>query len=231
MKKKYISFILVFITALTITTLTNTSKANAETNRWSKQNGNWYYYTNDELKTGWVNDAGNWYYLKPLSGTMQIGWIKDAGKWYYMDSSGVMQTGKINDNGTEYILGTDGAMNEDIQPPNITNRTMGTYQTNKDDKKPTWELRWKKPTDIKTAQSNLKYYVYQSVGTYGETMEEWESSSTLLNKGGTKDIDRYPLKFEVKEDYFYMVIVENEAGLKASYGIEWFPKEDIKLYK
>ncbi|ETJ17560.1 Cell wall binding repeat protein [human gut metagenome] len=231
MNTKYIAFTLALITTLTTTTIMNSDKANATTNGWSKENGNWYYYINDESKTGWLNDGGYWYYLNPSSGSMQTGWIKDAEKWYYMDDSGIMQTGKINDNGTEYILGTDGAMNEDVQPPNITNRVMGTYQTNTDDQKPTWELRWKKPTDIKTSQSNLKYYVYQSVGSCGKTMEEWESNATLLNEGGTNDIDRYPLKFEVKEDYLYMVIVENEAGLKASYGIELFPKEYIKLYK
>lgn len=222
---------LALITALTATTAVNTGKANAAINGWSKQDGNWYYYTNDEVKTGWLNDGGAWYYLNPSSGSMQVGWIKDADKWYYTDSTGVMQTGKIDDNGVQYILGADGAMDEDVQPPNITQRTMGTWQTNKNDEKPIWELRWNKARDIKTAQSNLKYYVYQSVGTYYKTMEEWESKATLLNKNGTKDIDKYSLKFDVKQDYHYLVIVENEAGLKASYKIELFPAQYIKLDK
>lgn len=228
MKKKYIAFLLALMTALATPGI-NMEKVNAAVNGWSKEDGNWYYYTNDGFKTRWLDYGGAWYYLNPSSGAMQTGWVKDNGKWYYMNKSGVMQTGKIDDNGTQYILGADGAMDEYAQPPNITNSLMGAWQTNKDDNKPTWELRWDKATDINTSQNNLKYYVYQSVGTYYETTEEWENKATLLNKGGTKDINKYSLKFKEKQDYYYIVIVENEAGLKASYKIECFPSEEIRL--
>lgn len=76
---------------------------------WAQEKGNWYYYDNGNIKTGWLKDNNKYYYLNSL-GIMQKGWIKDSGKDYYLDNSGVMQTGWKQSNGSWYYLNSDGSM-------------------------------------------------------------------------------------------------------------------------
>lgn len=78
---------------------------------WSKENGKWYYITNDKkyYKNGWLKIDKKYYYFDG-NGVMQTGWKKINNNWYYLESNGEMQTGweKINNNW--YYLETDGSM-------------------------------------------------------------------------------------------------------------------------
>ena len=97
--------------------------------RWRLIDGNWYYYKNYVMQTGWVNDGQSWYYMNqdgtqykgwllldnsyyyllPKTGQMQTGWIQVDGKWYYMNSDGRMANEWVQVDGKWYYL-LDGAM-------------------------------------------------------------------------------------------------------------------------
>ena len=76
---------------------------------WVQNNGRWYYYRNNVMVTGWLNDAGSWYYMNS-SGTMITGWLLDGNCWYFFDNNGVMKTGWINNGGNWYYMNSSGAM-------------------------------------------------------------------------------------------------------------------------
>lgn len=77
---------------------------------WDIVDGNWCYYQNDQIVTGWLAMNGTWYYMDPVSGAVQTGWVYVDGSWYYMDDSGAMLTGWQNVNGTWYYMYDSGAM-------------------------------------------------------------------------------------------------------------------------
>jgi len=76
---------------------------------WKHENGNWYYYKDGQMVTGWVQEAGLWYYMDS-SGVMRTGWTMVNGRWFYMNESGVMQTGWLQLGATHYYLNSSGAM-------------------------------------------------------------------------------------------------------------------------
>ncbi|WP_244835419.1 CHAP domain-containing protein [Clostridium sp. BJN0001] len=77
---------------------------------WKLINGLWYYfYPNNNMAVGWVNDNGTYYYMDE-SGAMNTGWIKINDKWYYLLGNGSMATGWINDNNASYYLNSSGDM-------------------------------------------------------------------------------------------------------------------------
>ncbi|MBQ9562192.1 MAG: BspA family leucine-rich repeat surface protein [Lachnospiraceae bacterium] len=60
---------------------------------WVKENGKWFYYTDDgTAATGWQKIGSKWYYFN-ASGEMQTGWQKIGSKWYYFNSGGDMVSG------------------------------------------------------------------------------------------------------------------------------------------
>jgi len=96
---------------------------------WQYIDGKWYYASNGEWMTDWINDGYAWYYLDTTgamqtgwllfdgewyylcaTGEMATGWIFDGWNWYYMDIYGVMTTGWLYDGGYWYYLTESGAM-------------------------------------------------------------------------------------------------------------------------
>jgi hypothetical protein len=99
------------------------------TNGWNNYSGNWYYYENGEVKSGWFVDNGKWYvadengvmkmgwynaggewYFLGSDGSMKTGWIRDGSKWYYMENNGPMKKGWIKTGSNWYYLNNDGSM-------------------------------------------------------------------------------------------------------------------------
>ncbi len=78
-------------------------------NGWVSENGNYYYYDNGAMQTGWVKD-GRWYYLDPATGIMANGWLFIDGKWYYLQNSGAMVTGWKQISGKWYYFDSSGTM-------------------------------------------------------------------------------------------------------------------------
>ncbi|MBC2477986.1 N-acetylmuramoyl-L-alanine amidase family protein, partial [Clostridium beijerinckii] len=78
---------------------------------WLKNNntGDWYYYSDGRMKTGWVQYGNSWYYMDS-DGKMATGWRKVNGFWYYLNSTGEMATGWINDGNGWYYLYANGSM-------------------------------------------------------------------------------------------------------------------------
>ena len=74
--------------------------------------GEWYYYQDDELVTGWLKDGNTWYYLDPETGAMATGWQYVNGVWYYLKDWGGMATGWQYINGVWYYLYSWGGMAE-----------------------------------------------------------------------------------------------------------------------
>ena len=74
--------------------------------------GEWYYYQDDELVTGWLKDGNTWYYLDPETGAMATGWQYVNGVWYYLKDWGGMATGWQCINGVWYYLYSWGGMAE-----------------------------------------------------------------------------------------------------------------------
>ena len=72
--------------------------------------GEWYYYQDDELVTGWLKDGNTWYYLDPETGAMATGWQYVNGVWYYLKDWGGMATGWQYINGVWYYLKDWGGM-------------------------------------------------------------------------------------------------------------------------
>ncbi|MDQ0197855.1 cell wall-binding protein [Neobacillus ginsengisoli] len=79
-------------------------------NGWYEENGNSYYYQNNQLVKGWLSLNGNWFYLNKTDGTIYKGWLYDNGKWYFLGSNGIMQRGWLYDNKKWYFLDSNGAM-------------------------------------------------------------------------------------------------------------------------
>ncbi|MFT8349939.1 hypothetical protein [Clostridium saccharoperbutylacetonicum] len=81
---------------------------------WLKDNntGEWYYYSDGEMKTGWVQYGDTWYYMD-TDGKMATGWRQVNGFWYYLNSTGEMATGWKNDGNGWYYLYADGSMTYD----------------------------------------------------------------------------------------------------------------------
>lgn len=59
--------------------------------------GNWYYFSSNELHIGWLTLGVNQYYLG-TTGARQIGWQEIDGKWYYFDE----QTGRYDSTRTDH---------------------------------------------------------------------------------------------------------------------------------
>lgn len=76
---------------------------------WYWQDGTWYCYNNNNVRTGWFKDLGVQYYLKE-DGSVTIGWAEIEGKQYLFSETGALQTGWLRtDAGLQYALG-DGSM-------------------------------------------------------------------------------------------------------------------------
>lgn len=68
--------------------------------------GNWYYYSDGEMTTGWRQIGSDWYYFH-TDGTMATGWVKDKGEWYFLWDNGSMAYDRTYDG---YHLDSQGKM-------------------------------------------------------------------------------------------------------------------------
>ena len=108
---KYFKKIITSIILIFSIFVANKINVNAEniSKEWKYLDGNWYYYINEVLQDGWVNDNGKWYYLEP-DGQMVIGWSKLDNNWYYFNESGTMATEWLKLDNNWYYLNKGGTM-------------------------------------------------------------------------------------------------------------------------
>ena len=78
-------------------------------NGWILEEGNYYYYEDGKMVTGWLV-SGSKYYLDPETGIMVTGWQKIGTSWYYFTGSGAMVTGWKELGGKWYLFDADGIM-------------------------------------------------------------------------------------------------------------------------
>ena len=92
--------------------ITADAEQKLRSNGWHNEDGNWYYYIDNERQIGWIEDRNNKYYLNN-NGERVTGWnfIEDnkIGNWYYFNEDGKMETGWICD-GDWYYLNEEGKM-------------------------------------------------------------------------------------------------------------------------
>lgn len=101
-------------------------------NGWVNASGEWYYYKDNQIAKGWLQDNnswylldsndghmlkewqqinGTWYYLDPVYGYMRTNWQQINGAWYYLDPTyGYMRTSWQQIGGTWYYFYSSGAM-------------------------------------------------------------------------------------------------------------------------
>ncbi|MBW6410771.1 hypothetical protein KYD98_11770 [Clostridium sp. YB-6] len=56
---------------------------------WIEKNGDFYYYEDWNMKSGWIKYDNKWYFTEE-DGKMRTGWIQYKGNWYYLNSDGSM---------------------------------------------------------------------------------------------------------------------------------------------
>ena len=77
---------------------------------WQEYDYNWYYMnTSGVMQTGWQKIGGAWYYFYS-SGRMAKGWGEIGGEWYYFNAGGAMKTGWVQSGGNWYFFNGGGAM-------------------------------------------------------------------------------------------------------------------------
>jgi hypothetical protein len=125
---------------------------------------------------------------------------------------------------SSYYFGTENtalypeSMDEVINPfADNTPPTPGGAITTANVAMTSLDLNWAKATDNESAQTDLKYYVYQNSSTF--TMSNGlPTDGTLLNSGGSLDMATYTVSSLLPgTTYYFIVVVEDEAGNKAAY--------------
>jgi len=82
----------------------------------------------------------------------------------------------------------------------------------------TASLSWDLATDNLTPQSNLRYFVYQSLSNNIQTVANCEDNGILANLGGTNNISAYDVSGLIPStDYWFNVVVADLSGNKAAY--------------
>ena len=98
-------------------------------NGWHTEDGNWYYYMDGLVQTGFVSINGVMYHLNEegyadtgllvidgetfyfhVNGAMHYGWLDLDGRTYYMDANGVAVTGPQRIDGMDYIFDSHGVL-------------------------------------------------------------------------------------------------------------------------
>ncbi|EKQ50546.1 MULTISPECIES: cadherin-like beta sandwich domain-containing protein [unclassified Clostridium] len=74
----------------------------------------YYFDSNGNMFTGWLNLNNNWYFLNS-NGAMETGWKQLGYNWYYLDYDGKMKTGWFEDSDGKYyyLYESNGAMAHD----------------------------------------------------------------------------------------------------------------------
>ena len=86
-------------------------------------------------------------------------------------------------------------------------------------------LKWETATDDTTDASQLRYYLYESENNSYGSIADWEEHGTLLNPGGSIDIDTLDVSgLNNTSTYYFQLIVEDEQGNKTRYCTESYSK-------
>ncbi|UPG65417.1 fibronectin type III domain-containing protein [Metabacillus endolithicus] len=79
-------------------------------------------------------------------------------------------------------------------------------------------LNWTKATDNVTSQSDLRYYVYSSTSNNIGSVANAEANGTLINSGGTLNINTLNVTgLTAGTTYYFNVVVRDSAGNKVAY--------------
>lgn len=79
-------------------------------------------------------------------------------------------------------------------------------------------LNWTKATSDNVAQSQLKYYVYQSENDNLKSIAECETNGTLINVNSTDNINRFNVKdLTQNKKYYFNIIVADSNDKKSIY--------------
>lgn len=135
----------------------------------------------------------------------------------YWTNTSADETGKVE--GTiPFVLNNDYKYIEIVVIPETIPPTPGNDRliTISDVTYSTLTLNWTVASDNRSTAENLIYYVYQSLSA----MSGISPDGTLLNTGGTENIATYRVTgLSPNTTYYFIVVVEDEAGNKAAYSV------------
>ncbi|MDR1867013.1 MAG: fibronectin type III domain-containing protein [Treponema sp.] len=81
-------------------------------------------------------------------------------------------------------------------------------------------VTWAKASDDVTTAANLKYFVYTKTSSFNSSTVAVIKTGVLANSGGTKDIAQLAITgLNANTDYWYAVIVADEAGNESAYTV------------
>ena len=125
-------------------------------------------------------------------------------------------TATLSANGTQLILNATVTDNTPPVPGPGVHGTMNMADG-------TASLSWVAATDNLTPQENLRYFVYQSLSNNISTVANCEANGTLLNSGGSLNLTSHEVTgLQIGTTYWFNVVVSDQAGNKAVYGVKSF---------
>lgn len=210
---------------------------------WKQDSTGWWYSTDTSWVTGWSQIGGKWYYFNSdgyMAHDTKIdgytlgsdgAWIPDVASSATTSntSTGSTTTGNVATGTTNNTTATNAsntsisdtsntatATDKDTVAPQLPDAHLSGKNSSQDRTK--FKISWTKATDDKTPQSKLKYYLYKSENvSYENDINAWEKNATLVNQGGSVDIDS--LEFTVNNSVanYLKLIVVDESNNKIAY--------------
>jgi hypothetical protein len=125
-----------------------------------------------------------------------------AGSSNYFDSASSFLTLTVQEETTPPVPADTGALSV---APNTLEETS-------------FRLTWTKATDTFSDADALTYFIYRSSSNNIATPDQCQTNGTLINTGGTKDIDAFTVEgLSPSTAYYVNVVVKDEAGNAAAY--------------
>jgi hypothetical protein len=101
----------------------------------------------------------------------------------------------------------------DVTPP-----TPGTFSPATAVTTTSLTLNWSAASDLVSAATALKYYIYQSGSNNLASVSDCSTNGALLNSGGTANIITFDVSgLTAGTTYYFNIVVEDEAGNPAAY--------------
>lgn len=142
---------------------------NKKAEGWTEIDNKWYYFdSTGKLLTGWISDGTNMYY-SDSNGELSTGWITVDNKKYYLNDSGIMSTGLVNINDNTYLFSNSGEMLTGWKL--LSNNKW--YYFNEDG---TMKTGW-------FTSNNLKYYLKED-GSMSVGWQNIDGKDYYFNKSG-----------------------------------------------
>ena len=85
-------------------------------NYWVEENGNWYYYKDEERQQGFQEIDGKTYFFSYVTSALKYGLQVLNGKTFYLNNEGIVQYGWHEIDGFKYYFGSDGFAYQGFQP-------------------------------------------------------------------------------------------------------------------